>query len=110
MMGDDDKRSGPGDPVAGSEVSEVLFRRKDVRVERIVSLDYSSPAGFWYEQPDDEWVLVLSGQGTLEFEDGRRVAMGPGESLDIPAGVRHRVAATHPTEPTEWLAVHVTPA
>ncbi|UCC13722.1 MAG: cupin domain-containing protein [Gammaproteobacteria bacterium] len=101
---------GPGaDPTPGEESVEVLLDRDTLRVERIVSLDYSSPDGFWYDQPDDEWVTVLRGRGVLEFEDGNRVELGPGDWLDIPAHVRHRVAATHATEATVWLAVH-TPA
>lgn len=94
------------DVAPGEEMIELLLHRGGLRVERIVSLDYVSPDGFWYDQSDDEWVTVLSGSGVLEFDDGERIELGPGDALLIPAHVRHRVAATHATETTVWLAVH----
>ena len=63
--------------------------------------------GFWYAQPDDEWVLLAQGSAELEFGDGRHQALAPGDWLLIPAGCRHRVAATGPD--TVWLAVHAGP-
>jgi hypothetical protein len=32
-----------------------------LRVERIVSLGQASAPGFWYDQAEGEWVLVLAG-------------------------------------------------
>lgn len=78
-----------------------------VRIERIVSTGQSSPPGFWYDQPDDEFVVVLAGIGVLRFEDGDRpLTLGPGDWIEIPAHVRHRVESTQADPPTVWLAVH----
>ncbi|NHI01964.1 MULTISPECIES: cupin domain-containing protein [Oceanimonas] len=82
-----------------------LLRTPDVRIERILSRGHSSPAEGWYDQAEDEWVLVLSGSGTLEFEDGRRQRLEPGDHLHIPAHQKHRVSHTAPDEITLWLAV-----
>lgn len=87
------------------ELTTVLQAGKDVRIERIVSRGHCSPDGFWYDQPDHEWVLVLKGAARIEFED-RVVEMKPGDYLTIPAHTKHRVAWTTPEEPTIWLAVH----
>ena len=87
------------------ELTTVLQEGPGVRIERIVSHGHSSPPGFWYDQPEDEWVLVLQGATRLEFED-RIVEMGPGDYLNISAHEKHRVAWTTPDEPTIWLAVH----
>jgi cupin 2 domain-containing protein len=88
------------------EMIEVLVRAERVRVERIVSKGHQSPAGFWYDQAEEEWVMVLKGKGRLEFEaDGRMVEMSAGDAIYIPAHVRHRVAWTSPDEETIWLAV-----
>jgi cupin 2 domain-containing protein len=73
------------------------------RVERIVSHGHASPSGFWYDQDEEEWVLLLRGAATLEFADGRCVDLTPGEHLTIPRRCRHRVAATDLD--TVWLAV-----
>ncbi|MEZ5064270.1 MAG: cupin domain-containing protein [bacterium] len=87
------------------EQVDVLARSGGVRIERIVSRGHASPEGFWYDQPEDEWVLVAAGEGTLEFEDGRRITLRPGDWVDIPAGVRHRVARTAEDRDTVWVAV-----
>ena len=88
------------------EFAEVLARGHDVRVERIVSRGHRSPAGFWYDQDEDEWVVVLAGAAKLRFE-GRddRVKLLPGDYVNIPAHARHRVEWTDPHKETIWLAV-----
>lgn len=80
-----------------------LLIRPGLRIDRIVSDGQVSPPGFWYDQPEDEWVLVLQGRGSLEYTDGRRVDLGAGDSLLIPARCRHRVAASDSR--TVWLAI-----
>ncbi|HBT83037.1 MAG: cupin [Desulfuromonadales bacterium GWD2_61_12] len=93
-------------PAARSaEETTLLQQGTQVRIERIVSHGQSSPPGFWYDQPDHEWVLVLKGHGVIEFADGRTVTLAAGDTLAIPAGTRHRVAATATDRPTVWLAV-----
>jgi cupin 2 domain-containing protein len=78
-----------------------------VRIERIVSTGQASPAGFWYDQPDDEFVVLLAGAATLRFADGDRcITLEPGDWIEIPAHVRHRVESTQADPPTVWLAVH----
>ncbi len=87
------------------ELFTTLLQAPGVRVERIVSHGHQSPDGFWYDQPESEWVVVLKGEAKIEFEDGIR-QLGPGDHLNIPAHRKHRVAWTTPDEPTIWLAVH----
>lgn len=81
-------------PDSAAEQVSVLLERAGIRIERIVSFGQTSPPGFWYEQASHEWVAVLSGRGTVAFDDGRTVTLGPGDTLFIPAGRRHRVAFT----------------
>ncbi|MBE0597074.1 MAG: cupin domain-containing protein [Desulfuromonadales bacterium] len=76
-----------------------------MRIERIVSSGQASPPGFWYEQQENEWVLVLQGRGVIEYPDGTLVELRTGDSLHLPAGVRHRVRETSQHGPTVWLAV-----
>jgi hypothetical protein len=51
------------------EVVQILVRAADVRIERIVSHGHASPADFWYDQAQHEWVIVLKGAARLQFED-----------------------------------------
>ncbi len=91
---------------SGDEITQVLAAFPGARIERIVSRGQASPPGFWYDQAWTEWVIVLSGAAELliEGEDAPRW-LGPGDYLEIPAHVRHRVAWTDPGQATLWLAV-----
>ncbi|MBR9909798.1 MAG: cupin domain-containing protein [Gammaproteobacteria bacterium] len=88
-----------------AELVTTLLRQDRLRIERIVSQGHTAPAEGWYDQAEHEWVLVLQGGGTVEFEDGDRVQLGVGDHLNIPAHSRHRVVWTHPDKLTVWLAV-----
>lgn len=86
------------------ELSTTLLEAHSVRIERIVSQGQASPAGFWYDQEQHEWVIVLQGAARLQFED-RVLELQPGDFVNIPAHQKHRVEWTTPDEPTIWLAV-----
>jgi cupin 2 domain-containing protein len=97
--------SGPCPP-EGSERSEVLASGNGWRLERIHSCLASSPEGFWYDQPELEWVLVLRGSARLQFADEPQVRdLCVGDSLLITPQRRHRVVATDPAPGTLWLAL-----
>ena len=88
-----------------AEIVERLAGAGAVRIERIVSHGQASPAGFWYDQDESEFVLVLGGAARLEFADGEALALGPGDWIEIAPHRRHRVAWTDPDRPTVWLAM-----
>jgi cupin 2 domain-containing protein len=88
------------------EVFSVIANKGSVRIERIVSLGHSSPNNFWYDQKGDEFVILLSGGATIEFEDSKTVDLEPGDYLLIPAHTKHRVLSTDSDEESVWLAVH----
>ena len=89
------------------EETTTLASSPALRIERIVSRGQASPPGFWYDQPQDEWVIVLAGGAELAFDsEETTVRMRPGDYLHIPAHRRHRVAWTDPAQATVWLAVH----
>ena len=89
------------------ELIEELARSDDVRIERIVSRGHASPEGFWYDQPLNELVVLLSGSARLALQDEPgEIELAPGDYLLIPAHRRHRVVSTAPDGETIWLAVH----
>ena len=88
-----------------AEQSLSLFENLFVKIERIVSESYSSPPGFWYDQDEDEWVMVVRGEATLEFEKQEFERMKEGDYVTIPRHVRHRVRQTDPE--TIWFSVRV---
>ncbi|MGO9465183.1 MAG: cupin domain-containing protein [Isosphaeraceae bacterium] len=92
-------------PHLPDELCTTLLDAANVRIERIVSHGHASPEGFWYDQDQHEWVVVLKGAARLRFED-QTVEMKPGGFVIIPAHKKHRVEWTTPDEPTVWLAVY----
>jgi len=87
------------------EIFEKILEAGNVRIERIVSHGHASPRNGWYDQDEDEWVLILQGSGKLMFEDGREYLLGAGDHLHIAAHQKHRVTWTDPAAATIWLAV-----
>lgn len=87
-----------------NELFTTLLEATNLRVERIVSFGHSSPEGFWYDQDQHEWVVVLQGAARLSIE-GQSIELRPGDHINIPARQKHRVEWTTPDEPTVWLAV-----
>ena len=88
-----------------NELVTILAQNQHIRIERIVSTGHTSPEGFWYDQDEHEWVVVLKGEARLAVEDGETVQMKPGDYVLIPAHRRHRIEWTIQNEPTVWLAM-----
>ncbi len=87
------------------EIFEDILSTENIRIERILSHGQSSPKEGWYDQAENEWVIVLKGQGVLEFENGEIVTLSEGNFRNIKAGEKHRVVSTSPEEVTVWLAI-----
>ncbi len=87
------------------EIIENLINAGNVRIERIISHGQASPECFWYDQDENEFVIVLSGYGQIKFEDGEIIDMKEGDWLYIPAHKKHRVEQTDKENKTVWLAV-----
>ncbi|MPZ75622.1 MAG: cupin domain-containing protein [Deltaproteobacteria bacterium] len=89
----------------GKEDFLTLLESESVKVERIVSHASSSPENVWYDQSYSEWVFLVRGQATLQFESGQRIELEEGDYLTIPPHARHKVRQTGPE--TVWLVVHL---
>jgi cupin 2 domain-containing protein len=87
------------------EIFEDLLKNDSVRIERIISKGQSSPEFGWYDQEENEWVIVLEGAGIISYEDGREEKLCKGDFLNIPAHTKHKVKWTAPDTTTIWLAV-----
>lgn len=89
------------------EEISILAARPGAVVERIVSMGHASPPGFWCDQDFAEWVILLEGAAELLIEgEGEPRVLRPGDYVDLPPHVRHRVEWTDPDRPTVWLAAH----
>jgi mannose-6-phosphate isomerase-like protein (cupin superfamily) len=63
------------------------------------------PTGWHYHTCEMQFVYVLKGKITLEFEDGTVASFGPGDSLFVPGGVKHN--EIYASEDKETLEVSV---
>ncbi|HEX3576657.1 MAG TPA: cupin domain-containing protein [Rhodopila sp.] len=63
------------------------------------------PTGWHYHVCDHQLVYMLKGWVDLEFEDGRKIRLLPGDSLMIPGGMRHNETGT--ADELELLEVSV---
>ena len=89
------------------ELFTTILQADSLRVERIVSQGHAFLPGFWYDQDDNELVIVLEGSAAVQFEDNAEpMELGRGSYLRIPAHARHRVAWTDLNVKTIWLAIH----
>ncbi|MDY6972981.1 MAG: cupin domain-containing protein, partial [Thermodesulfobacteriota bacterium] len=67
-----------------AEVFEVFVSTPDIRIERIISKGHTSPDTGWYDQDENEWVIVLEGAGSLAFDGGEEVNLKRGDFINIP--------------------------
>ena len=95
-------------PDKEGELFNTLLERKSgekgFKLERIFSFGAATPEGDWYDQPWDEWVVIVMGNAILEYSGGEKTALSCGDHLLIPAHQRHRVAFT--STDCIWLALH----
>ena len=84
----------PAGPLA-AELIETLSRGEGLRIERIVSTGQATPEGEWYDQENDEFVLLVAGAArVLIAGEAQERELRPGDWLLLPAHCRHRVTWT----------------
>ncbi len=89
------------------ELFQEILKTENIKVERIVSKGHSSPDNYWYDQEENEWVILLKGSAGLLFEgDEKVVRLKSGDYINIPSHTKHRVEWTDPDMETVWLAIH----
>lgn len=89
-------------PPAMGETFETLLAHKNLVIERILSS--AEIASSIDVQIQDEWVLLLRGEATLEVED-QAIALRAGDYLFLPAHTPHRVMDV--SAGAIWLAIHL---
>lgn len=80
------------------EIVKILYNG-NFKVEKIYSFNSKSD---WYNQEEDEFVYLLNGFATIEFEDGK-IDLKKDEYLFIPKHKKHRVYST--SFDCEWLCI-----
>ena len=86
------------------EIFENISEKRNVKIERIISEGQATSENYWYDQEQDEFVMLLQGKAQLNFIEDDPVILNPGDYIVIPAHKKHRVEWTSKTEKTIWLA------
>ncbi len=94
------------DELPDEELVELLLSQPRLFVERLISAGQVTPQGVWYDQTQDELVVLLQGEAELAWDNGRRMELKAGDWLFIPAREKHRVEHTSSDPPAIWLAIH----
>jgi cupin 2 domain-containing protein len=77
-----------------AEVTQTMVTGKGVRLERIVSFGQASPDGFWFDQTEAEWVMLLTGRARIRIADqAGEITLGPGDAPARPRSA-HGLART----------------
>lgn len=92
--------------VMDDEVFDILLQKGALKIERIISKGHISPTTGWYDQAQDEWVMVLQGEAVITIKDDKDYSLGSGDYMTIPAHTKHKVTWTIPEKETIWLAIH----
>jgi cupin 2 domain-containing protein len=90
------------------ELFEELFKSKNSHIERIISVGWNKVEDNRYDQETEEWVLLIKGSASIEFENNYFIEMIEGDYIFIPSHCKHKVIKTSSNPPCIWLAVHFT--
>ena len=58
-----------------NENFDTLLDLPNIRIERIVSNGQSSENNFWYDQDENEWILLIKGDAELEYKTGEIIQL-----------------------------------
>jgi len=85
------------------ELFTPLFEQPAFRFERILTAGQTSPASGWYDQDENEMVILLQGNATIEFDDDVKSELKAGDMLIIEKFRKHKVSYTSSEPPCIWL-------
>ena len=88
------------------EIFQTITQNENIKIERIISYGQTTPKEYWYDQSEDEFVLVLEGEAKISYDDKSIYHLKKGNSLYIKANQKHQV--TYTSNPTIWLAIFIT--
>lgn len=87
------------------EITTLLHTSDNIRIERIVSQGQTAPTEGWYDQNENEWVILLDGMAGITFEDSPEILLNKGDYLFIAAHRKHKVSFTSRKRKCIWLAI-----
>lgn len=107
-------------PNNSEESIEILYKNMNSRIERIISSGQTTPENIWYDQIEEEWIVLLQGEAVLlikkmdndpDWEKDtktnsnmyKEIKLKKGDTFLIKAHQKHRVIYTSQNPPCIWL-------
>lgn len=87
-------------PAENSEIFSTLFQSHSLKIESIRS--WIKSPGEHYDQEDDEWVVLLIGEASLQVSN-QTLNLRAGDYCFIPRHTKHQVLST--SSDALWLGV-----
>lgn len=87
------------------EIFETLLTQENITIEKVISKGQTTPPGNWYDQEQNEWLILLQGEAELSYENNFRIRLNAGDYLFIPAHQKHRVEYTSWEPVCIWLTI-----
>lgn len=87
-----------------SEIISLIYENDKIRVEKISSYGSPSPEGFYYNQSEDEFVILNQGSAELII-DGVMTVLNQGDSIYIKAHSLHRVESV--SNDAQWICIYI---
>ena len=101
-------RAFPGRKNRPEEHIQELFRGGGITIEGIITYGKVTLQGQWYDDPRTEFVMVLSGEAELLFEENnQRAKLGRFDYVIIPPHERHRIEWVGAYRNTLWLTAYI---
>ena len=86
-----------------------LLKSDNIKIQRIVSTGQKSDDNFWYDQDENEWVIVLEGKAILSVEEKNckivKHILNKGDYINLASHTKHRIDYTDKKNKTIWLAI-----
>ena len=109
------------------EIIEIMYQNPHCKVERIISNGQITTENEWYDQDQEEWIILVQGEATILIEKLQeessdkcnilncnikeescdKVHMVKGDTLLIKSHQKHRVIYTSQNPLCIWLCVFV---
>ena len=89
-------------PKVGEEKIQTLFEQDNITINHIAS--HALENGEWYDQDEDEWLVLIKGEALLSFEE-KDVNLIQGDTYFIKQHQKHCVKKT--SADALWLTVHI---
>jgi cupin 2 domain-containing protein len=89
------------------ELTNIIYSTDNIRIERIVSHGHTTPEDKWYDQDENEWVILIDGFAGITFEKEKEILLNKGDYLFIPAHKKHKITFTTQKRKTVWLAIFI---